>query len=59
MTDHVIAIVALLISIAGTLCNAIATAWAIVRHCRTDDEKRGEDRARMLAIEQIQRRQQQ
>lgn len=59
MTDHVIALVALIIGIVGTTFNAIATAWAIIRHCRTDDEKRGEDRARMLAIEQIQRRQQQ
>ena len=51
MSDHALSVVALIVSIASTALTAIGTAWAVIRHCRSDDVKRGEDRARLVILE--------
>lgn len=51
MSDHALSVIALLVSVIGAVSTAFGTAVAILRHCRADDEKRGEDRARLTALE--------
>ena len=51
MSDHTLSIDALIVSIASTALTAIGTAWVVIRHCRSDDMKRGEDRARLRILE--------
>ena len=51
MTDHALSVAALIVSITSTALTAIGTAWAVIRHCRSDDMKRGEDRARLRILE--------